>query len=169
IPRQTKIQRQIFGNSPIILHKWAEDFPSAARDRTIECLFVLRDTHQAEYEIRLGVTGNAKVWGWGTARERAVDAAKSAEITDGGWDPESVLEGFRAHIHLVRAYRSSHLDVVLAANDVEGIAEREDVGSALERREPAVAEGPKSAKKERRNQPTAVGARRAGCAAVGAA
>src|SRR4029077_8086793 len=155
IPRQTKIERQIFSNSPIILNEWAEDFPAAAGDRTIECLIVLRDTHQAEQEIRLSVTGNVH------SRAR-----KAAEITDGGRDPESVLEGLRAHIHLVRAYRSSHLDVMFAPNQVEGIAEREDVGSALERREAAIAEGPKGAKKERRNQPAAVGARGTGCAAA---
>ena len=168
VPRQTEIQRQISGNSPIILDKRAEDFPAAPGDRTIECLIVVRDAYQAEHKIRLSVTGNVHGVRL-TARLRAASAAKSTEITDGARDPESVLEGLGTHVHLVRAYRSSDLNVMLAANHVEGVAKREDVGSTLERRVAAITEGPKGAKKERRNQPAAVSARRAGRAAVGTA
>ncbi len=72
-------------------------------------------------------------------------ACKAAKIAGNARNPESILKGLGACIHLVRADPKSYLEIMLAANQVEGITEREDICSALERRVAAIAKGPVSA------------------------
>src|SRR6185312_4041971 len=55
---------------------------------------------------------------------------------------EAVLEGVGFHVHLLSANLAAHLDVVLAANHVEGIGNIEHIGSPLEGSKPAVPQRP---------------------------
>src|ERR1700732_3580141 len=85
----------------------------------------------------------------------------SGKVSGDTDDPEAILESLSAHIHLVSAKVDAELEVVLIVDVIEGVPEREDVGSTLERREAAIAEGPIAALELRRNQSATVGAGKA--------
>ncbi len=53
-------------------------------------------------------------------------------------EEKSVLEGVGEHVHLVRPESNSHPDVVITANHVERIGNRENVRSALEGRKSSI-------------------------------
>src|SRR5882724_8998353 len=145
IPCQAEIEGQVLGDSPIILNEGPVDFPAAAGNRAVERLIVQRDARQTHQKIcfqipRVRTKGN----------------------------PEAVLEGLGAHIHLVSADADTELEIMLSADHVERIIYREDVGSALERRKAAIAKGPEAANHQYANHPAAVRPWRASGAAVGA-
>ena len=59
VPRQTKIKRQVLGDSPIILDEWPVNLPAPASHRTVKCLIVLRlhprspsENPQSDYQRR---------------------------------------------------------------------------------------------------------------------
>ena len=86
-------------------------------------------------------------------------------------NPEAILKGFGADVHLVGAKVDSNMDVVLTANQVQRIREAKDVGAALERSVAAVAKGEISVDEQNRNQTAAIGSRRTrlGSGSTGAA
>src|SRR5579883_2848879 len=57
-------------------------------------------------------------------------------------DEKPVLESVGFNVHLIGADLPADADVVVPANHVERLRDRKDVGAALERSEPAVAEPP---------------------------
>src|SRR5882724_7954806 len=147
IPCQAEIEGQVLGDSPIILNEGPVDFPAAAGNRAVERLIVQRDARQTHQKIcfqipRVRTKGN----------------------------PEAVLEGLGAHIHLVSADADTELEIMLSADHVERIIYREDVGSALERRKAAIAKRPKGTCQIEGNacHPAAIGAADAGVVGVAA-
>ena len=101
--------------------------------------------------------------------ERQVSDGISREKPKG--NPEAILEGFSTDVHLVSAEVNADVDVVLAADQIEGIREAKDVGATLKRSVAAIAKGEVSVGKQDRNQTAAVGTRRTrfGSGSTGAA
>ena len=85
---------------PIILEKRPEDATSAAGDGAIERLVMNGQACDANQKIGLGIAGNAG----------AAQAGKIAAVAD---DPEAVLKGLNADVHLITAKVDSHREVVL--------------------------------------------------------
>src|SRR3984957_763848 len=136
VPSQSEVQSQVLGNSPVILDEGANDFPAATGDRTVKGLIVFGDVHVAQGKVGFGITGeNDKK------------------------NPETILEGFGADVHLIDAYINSDMDVVLAANQIDGIVKRKNISAALKRGETAVANRPQAAVEQDGNQAAAVGPR----------
>src|SRR6202166_67102 len=133
VPSQSDVQSQVLGNSPVVLDEGANDFPAAAGDRTVKGLIVFGDAHVAQGKIGFGITG------------------ESAQR-----NPETILEGFGADVHLIGAYINSDMDVVLAANQIDGIVKRKDVSAALKRGVTAIANRPQAAVEQDGNQAAAV-------------
>src|SRR5580704_15938859 len=136
VPCQPEIESQVLGYSPIILDKRPVDFPAPPTDRSVECLVVLCQARYAEQKIRLRISG----YGGGTVCEAGEVPAGSA-----AGNPESVLEGFRADIHLICANADAELNVVLSANHIKRVIYRENVGSTLKGGVAAIAKGPVAA------------------------
>src|ERR1700688_1112959 len=133
VPSQSEVQSQVLGNSPVVLDEGANDFPAAAGDRTIKGLIVFGDAHVAQGKVGFGITG------------------ESAQR-----NPVTILEGFGADVHLIGAYINSDMDVVLAANQIDGIVKRKDVSAALKRGVTAIANRPQAAVEQDGNQAAAV-------------
>src|SRR5271170_1277228 len=112
VPCQAKIHGQVFGYPPIILEERPVDFPPTASHRAVKRLIVLRHPGEAKQKIRFRVSVNT----YTTARI-------ACEIADGAGDPESILEGFGADIHLICADTDAEMDVVLPANHVDRIVD----------------------------------------------
>src|SRR6266852_8513 len=51
IPSETKIKRNVFRHPPVVLNKWPENLPAAARDSTFESLIVDGQARQTEEQI----------------------------------------------------------------------------------------------------------------------
>src|SRR5260370_9505784 len=107
--RQTKMERDVFRQPPIVLNKWPEDLPAAARCGTLESLIVNGQARQTKEEIRFRVA--------------------SPRATQG---PEPVLEALGLHVHLIGADADADFNVVLAADHVQGVVDGNYVGSPLE-------------------------------------
>ena len=119
VPGQAEVEGQRGCDAPIVFDEGAVDLPTAAGHRSVVGLVVNGEAGDAKQEIRLSIAGDAG----------AAEAGKVAKCAD---NPEAVLECFGAHIHLIGAEVEPGLDVMLAADDVERIPERKDVGSTLE-------------------------------------
>ncbi len=76
----------------------------------------------------------------------------SGEVSYGTDEPEARSEGCRADVHLIGAEIDAGVNFMLAENQVQIVFEREDVGSTLEGRVAAIAEGPIAAGKLGGNQ-----------------
>lgn len=90
---------------------------------------------EAEQKISLGIATDV----------RAAEAGKVTAVAD---NPEAILEGLGTDVHLIAAKVDPHPDVVLMTDEFEGVSEREDVRSTLERRVAAITDGPISAKND---------------------
>ena len=88
----------------------------------------------AEQEIGLRIAAPIRIRG-----DLLAVAGKVTAVAD---DPEAILESLSAHVHLIGAKVDPEPEVVLIVDVIERVAEREDVGSTLERRVAAIAEGP---------------------------
>src|SRR4029077_5861659 len=124
----------------------------------VKRLRVHGETEQANNKMRRRIPGNAGDGGGSSSGGRQKIAGKIANSTG---NPETVLEGFGAAVHLICADIKSDLEVVLAADQVERVFKREDVCTTLERREAAIANGPVAGYKQGTDQDATICARRA--------
>ena len=131
-PRQAEVQGQVRRDAPIILNIGTKKLPATAGFGALESLIV---------ESKLG---NPRRKSAALSPVPAYHAERS-RAPEAGENPETILEGVGRDVHLIGADLTADADVMLAANHVEGIGDREDVGSALEWGEAAISEGPVTA------------------------
>ncbi len=72
----------------------------------------------------------------------AGDNARTGEVSEEADDPEAILEGLGADVHLIGAKIDAGVNFMLAANQVEIVLEGVDVGTTLKRGVAAIAERP---------------------------
>src|SRR5260370_15165160 len=95
--RQTKVGGDGFRKPPIVLNKWPEDLPAAARCGTLESLIVNGQARQTKEEIRFRVA--------------------SPRATQG---PEPVLEALGLHVHLIGTGADAEFNLVPISEPVQG-------------------------------------------------
>src|ERR1700722_31780 len=127
VPGQAEVKRERRQDPPIIRDEGAINLPAAAGDRSLVRLVVNGPTRETEQEIGLRIARGA------------IACGKVAAVAD---KPEAILEGLRAHVHLIGAEVEAHPQFMLVQDEIERVFEREDVRSTLERGEAAIAEGP---------------------------
>src|SRR5580658_378667 len=118
IPRKAEVEGERRQNAPVILDEGAVDLPAAAGNGAVVCLVMDSKPGHSHQQVRLAISR-------GDAGTREV--SKEAD------DPEAILEGLRSHVHLVIAEIDAGVDFMLAADQVEIVLERKDIGSTLKR------------------------------------
>src|SRR4029077_3617559 len=119
-PRDPNVQGQVRGQSPFIVDVGSEQLPTPTSGGAEVGLIVEGAVNLTEKEIGRGVAGQ-----WGAVI-----------------DEEPVLEGIGFHVHLIGAHLPADTDVVVPANHVERVRNREHVRSTLEGCEPTITKSP---------------------------
>src|ERR1700677_678302 len=151
IPRKAKVESESRRNAPIVLDEGTVNLPAAASDGAVVGLVVFAQSGHPHQQVRFGIAGNdyavCSVGGAGIARGSgtvcgAGSTFVAAEVSEEGDDPEAILECFCADIHLIGAEIDAGVNLVLAADQIEIVLEREDIRSALKWGVAAIAERP---------------------------
>src|ERR1700691_2186681 len=151
IPREAEVESERRGNAPVVLDEGTVNLPATASDGAVVGLVVFAQSGHPHQQVRFGIAGDdyavCSVGGAGIARGSgtvcgAGSTFVAAEISEEADDPEAVLECFRADIHLIGAEIDAGVNLMLAADQIEILLERENIGSTLKRRVAAIAERP---------------------------
>src|SRR5579872_1629154 len=117
-PCNSDVYSQISRYPPIILDEGTEQFPAAADCTSQECLIVSRECPQASEKQICHVVASRR----GVLRDKAI------------------LECIVSYIHLLGADDPAETNIVFAANQVERIRDRIDVGAPLVRSVSAISQ-----------------------------
>src|ERR1700722_109317 len=142
IPRKAKVESESRRNAPIVLDEGPVNLPAAASDGAVVGLVVFAQSGHPHQQVCFGISGNAhavcSVGGAGIARGSgtvcgAGSTSVAAEVSEEADNPEAVLECFRANVHLIGAKVDAGVNFMLAADQIEVVLERENIGSTLKR------------------------------------